>query len=272
MTKVVDQQYLRTDQYRDASNLNVRMALHARFGTSKIGWHPWVFEQLELPRDAHILEIGCGPGQLWVQNLARIPDGWRIVLSDFSPGMVSQARQNLEGARHHFEFAQFDAQEIPFPDGAFDAVFANHMLYHVPDRTRTYREVNRVLKPHGRFYAATNGKNNMFQINELERAIGNDLSHARFSATDDFFHLESGEPELRAYFDNVTLTRKDETLLVTEVQPLVDYILSGGSGATAQNQSAVAHLEILIREEISRSDVFRIDKTAGLFRAEKRGE
>ena len=88
MSSVTDQNYLKNDQYRDASNLNVRIALHQRFGTGKIGLHRWAFDQFDLPPDAHVLELGCGPGQLWAENLDRIPAGWQITLSDLSLGMV----------------------------------------------------------------------------------------------------------------------------------------------------------------------------------------
>lgn len=66
MSRATDQSYLRGEQYQDAANLNARIALHQRFGTAKIGWHPWVFDQLDLPPDACVLELGCGPGLLWV--------------------------------------------------------------------------------------------------------------------------------------------------------------------------------------------------------------
>lgn len=88
MSKATDQNYLQNDQYQDASNLNARIALHQRFGMARVPWHCWVFDQFTLPPDARVLELGCGPGQLWVQNLDRLPSGWHMTLSDFSLGMV----------------------------------------------------------------------------------------------------------------------------------------------------------------------------------------
>jgi hypothetical protein len=63
-------------QYGDASNLNARTALHQLYSTHPRGWHAWVFDHLHLPPRAHILELGCGPGNLWVKHLQRIPNGW----------------------------------------------------------------------------------------------------------------------------------------------------------------------------------------------------
>ena len=46
------------DQYRNASNLNARLALHARFSVNGYGWHRWVFDQIDLPASARVLRAG----------------------------------------------------------------------------------------------------------------------------------------------------------------------------------------------------------------------
>src|SRR5262249_55484770 len=139
-----DHDYLRTQQYRDAANLNARIALHVLFSANRYGWHRWVFDHLLAALDdrARILEVGCGPADLWRKNLRRIPPGWRITLSDFSPGMITEAQQALTGGDlEQFTFVEADAQALPFADEAFDAAVANHMLYHVPDRPRALAEL-----------------------------------------------------------------------------------------------------------------------------------
>ncbi len=60
--------------------------------------------------------------------------------------------------RTRVQFKEIDAQSIPFEDETFDAVIANHMLYHVPDRPKAIAEIKRVLKPGGRLIATTIGK------------------------------------------------------------------------------------------------------------------
>src|SRR5262245_30032153 len=128
MTKATSPEYLRK-QYKDASNLNARIGLHARFSTNPLGFHRWAFDRLQLPAESRILEVGCGPGAFWVSNRDRIPTGWDVVLTDFSPGMVQQARQNLSATGAEFAFANTDIQALPFEDASFDSVIANHMLY-----------------------------------------------------------------------------------------------------------------------------------------------
>lgn len=42
-----------------------------------------------------------------------------------------------------------DLQDLPFPDGSYDFVFASHVLEHIPDDTRAIREIRRILVPDG---------------------------------------------------------------------------------------------------------------------------
>lgn len=161
MPELDNQQYLLTKQYQNSSNLNARIQLHARFSTNKYGWHRWIFDQLKIVAGSHMLELGCGPASLWSANRDRIPADWHITLSDFSEGMIENARQNLSSIQHPFSFAVIDAQTIPFADASLDVVIANHMLYHVPDRPKALAEIQRVLKPEGRLYASTVGNQHL---------------------------------------------------------------------------------------------------------------
>jgi ubiquinone/menaquinone biosynthesis C-methylase UbiE len=48
-------------------------------------------------------------------------------------------------------YAAVDAEELPFEDGEFDAVYSQVVLYRLPDPTRALREIRRVLAPGGRY-------------------------------------------------------------------------------------------------------------------------
>lgn len=260
--RIDDPVYLLGDQYRNGDNLSARVELHRRFSTNREAWFRWIFDRLSVPPVADILEVGCGTGALWLENHARIPAGWRVVLSDFSPGMLREARGRLSGAGFAPWWCVADAQALPFPDATFDAVVANHMLYHVPDRARALAEIRRVLRPGGLLLAATAGRENLRELNELA---------ARFApgtALDDAaarFGLENGAAQLRPWFADVTCEDFPNALAITEVEPVVAYLLSAPTAASLDSTRLVA-----LRDElegiIAREGAFRVTKTTGLFR------
>lgn len=266
MTKITDQEYLRTRQYNDAAKLNDRIQLHVRFSTNTYEWHRWVFDQLELPANARLLEVGCGPGRLWSRNADRIPAGWQITLSDFSAGMLAETQQNLAGLRP-FGFEVADVQALPFADAAFDAVIANHMLYHVPDRPRALAEIRRVLRPGGQLYAATNGQAHMRELGELVQRLAPELAKWGGAAVDGHFGLENGGEQLAQHFAEVAVRRFPNALVVTEAAPLVAFIMSmsvadqAGAGLRTQ---LLAQVEAILREQ----GPIHITKDAGIFIAQ----
>jgi SAM-dependent methyltransferase len=160
----VSEQDLVREQYATDANLRARIELHERFSTSPLSYPRWVFDGYDFGAEADVLEVGCGNGLIWRENLDRIPDGWRLMLTDLSPGMVETVR-NAFGDRA--EYAVADAQELPFADGSFDAVIANHMLFHVPDRPRALAEIARVLRPGAAFRATTIGLDHLRRLREL---------------------------------------------------------------------------------------------------------
>ena len=247
------------NQYRDSTNLDARIALHARFTTAPRPWTAWVFDHLDLPRDARVLEIGCGTGLLWRRNRERIPASWRLMLTDFSFGMVEAARATGVPA----SFTQSDAQQIPFRTASLDAVIANHMLYHVPDLPRALSEIQRTLKPGGKFFATTNSVTHMRELGELTSRFGVHPGSATLT-----FTLENGEPILAKHFASVRRIDFNDTLVVPEVEPLVAYIFSMSSAQKIRGSEDEQQLRQMIAERIARDGAFRITNAAGLFIAE----
>jgi ubiquinone/menaquinone biosynthesis C-methylase UbiE len=257
------------EQYRDAGNLNARIRLHQRFSTNQYGWSRWLVDHLlVLPAQARILELGCGTGSLWSAQPERIPAGWSAVLSDYSPGMAAAARQNLPRMAQ-FRFAVLDAQHIPYPAGTFDALIANHMLYHMPDRNRALSEARRVLRPGGRFFAATNGTGHMAELDALiDQAAGGVGARQSQMAIVSAFSLDNGAEQLSGWFEQVTVDEYEDSLEVTEVQPLVDYVRSMIPVSEAQAGLAgeqVRRLAMLIEEAIAARGAYHITKRAGMF-------
>src|ERR1041385_7556165 len=142
------------EQYRSSANLAARIALHRECSTNPYGLQRWIFDRLALGPGQRVLEIACGTGSLWWENRDRFPRDVRLILSDISPGMVETTRTAVPGAAG---YAACALPDLPFGDGLFDLVIANHMLYHVADLPRGLREIRRVLRHGGTLFAATNG-------------------------------------------------------------------------------------------------------------------
>jgi ubiquinone/menaquinone biosynthesis C-methylase UbiE len=258
-----DRAYLLNSQYKDATNLDARVELHRRFSVNKYGLHRWVFDHFALDAGSQLLELGCGPGGLWRSNRERIPASWQITLTDFSPGMLQQARQRLGEER--FAYAVADAQSLPFAEASFGAVIANHMLYHIPDLPRALGEVRRVLRPSGRVYATTIGREHMRELDELVWKRWPDSPWKRLGESASFT-LENGEAQLAPFFARVTLDTYPDALEVTEAEPLAAYAFSGrlGSLLTAEMRESFTDL---IRQELAARGTIHITSAAGLFEA-----
>lgn len=112
----------------------------------------WLKKKMPLKKGARILEIGCGRGA-----------GARLLYQAFAPAllhaqdldieMIRKARRYLGNASaKDISLSVADSIRIPFRDRSLDAVFDFGVLHHVPDWQAALAEIERVLKPGGRFY------------------------------------------------------------------------------------------------------------------------
>lgn len=263
--RMSDQEYLVGDQYKDATKLRARLRLHERFSTNKDGWMPWVFDNLCSAAGGRVLELGCGAGALWAENIARVPDDWEVVLSDLSAGMVEETRRSLRHSPINCQFLVADAQMVPFADECFDVVVANHMLFHVPDIARALSEASRILKPGGRLYAATNGQQHMKELSEMVRMFDSSIV---FGPEEYSFSLENGAGQLAQWFDETRRHRYEDSLMVTEPGPLIAYILSSiGNIESVLVGRRRQELTAFVEEVLATNGAIHITKDSGLFEA-----
>ncbi|HEY7088387.1 MAG TPA: class I SAM-dependent methyltransferase [Tepidisphaeraceae bacterium] len=98
-----------------------------------------------LPPGAHILDAGCGPGR---DSLAFLRRGFHVTAADASSAMVEMAR-----AATGLPVLLLPFQQIDF-DQAFDGIWANASLLHVPSREidDVLRRLTRALRPGGILY------------------------------------------------------------------------------------------------------------------------
>lgn len=265
MNKITDPKYLSSDQYKDSSNLSKRASIHKLYGTNPADWQKWLMGKIILPENALILELGSGPGYLWVENQKTIPVGWKIVLTDISGGILEEARGIL-GGKNQFDHIIHDAQEIPFSKGIFDAVIANHMLYHVRDLNKAMTAVYRVLKNKGSFYTATNSKNHLVELRTLEKEYFQDKSGEDIFWAEKF-SLENGKEILSNWFENITCFTYPNTLKVTDPEAIIAYLNSKSNQEL--DPGSVASMSTYLKKEIKRSGSFEVRSEGGLFVCQK---
>lgn len=257
---------LLNDQYKNSRNLGDRAQLHRRYSSNSTGWFPWVFSQINLKSGYRVLECGAGPGWLWQYNLDRIPENCLITITDFSQGMVDEAKKALEPSGHDFKFLVADVQNLEFEDCTFDIVLANHMLYHVPKLDQAIGELRRVLKTNGFFLATTVGEGHMSEIRHLVSDLNPDLEHNN-DLHQSKFTLENGQEVLNPWFSEVELLFYENQLQVTDPQPIIDYIFSTSKAESLFDSTKLKRLTQKIRAVILEKGYFLVSTKSGLFRA-----
>jgi ubiquinone/menaquinone biosynthesis C-methylase UbiE len=107
------------------------------------------FFRQHVQTDSRILDCGCGPGSITVGLAQWAPDGQTVG--------IDLGAEQLDGARAlardlgvvNVTFRQGSIFDLPFDDDSFDVVFAQTVLYHIPDTEKALAEMKRVLRPGG---------------------------------------------------------------------------------------------------------------------------
>ena len=212
-------------QYRNSTNISARIRLHRLFSSNKQGWFPWIYEQCQITEGMKILELGCGNGRLWIENKAKLPADCEITLSDISEGMIRDVRREQSLQDDRFSFAAFDCHAIPYEDASFDLVIANHVLFYCKDVDRVCSEVGRVLKPGGRFVCGTYGVAHMQEVSRLVTQFDDRITLSGENLYE-HFGKENGAQALAPYFAEVDWQQYEDALIVTQAEPLIEYVLS----------------------------------------------
>jgi len=115
-------------------------------------WKRWFVETSGVRNGDRVLDLAGGTGDIAALLLARVGSSGSVVLGDINAAMLRAGRDRLldRGLVRNLEYAQLNAEALPFPDAAFDAVTIAFGLRNVTDKALALREMQRVLKPGGR--------------------------------------------------------------------------------------------------------------------------
>jgi ubiquinone/menaquinone biosynthesis C-methylase UbiE len=112
----------------------------------------WALQQVEVPKNAAVLDVGCGGGRTVARLAVLAPEG-QVFGLDYSAASVAVSRNTNAGEidKGRVQIKQGSVAALPFPDRMFDVVTAVETHYYWPDLPANVREVLRVLKPGGTF-------------------------------------------------------------------------------------------------------------------------
>lgn len=263
------------NQYVNASNISARIQLHALYSQNKQGWFPWIYEHLQhlimdkfsVKTQIRILEIGCGDGAFWRENLEKLPKHTQVTLSDISEGMLRDARRSIgaEDARFHFDVC--DCEQLPYEDASFDIVIANHVLFYCNDIEQACAEIRRVLTPNGQLISGTYGKQHMQEISKLVQSFDKRITLAADNLYERF-GKENGASLLQPYFRQISWLEYKDSLIVPDAEALISYVLSCHGNQNQYILDKYQDFHTFVKKKVKNG--FHITKEAGIFIASKK--
>ncbi|GLV56822.1 hypothetical protein KDH_36610 [Dictyobacter sp. S3.2.2.5] len=104
----------------------------------------------------HVLDIGCGTGTLAMEMARSVGPEGCVIGVDPGTQQIDWARVKAARRNVSVEFQVGVIEQLPFPDQAFDVVFATLMMHHLPQslKRQGLLEAARVLKSGGRLVIA----------------------------------------------------------------------------------------------------------------------
>jgi SAM-dependent methyltransferase len=262
-------------EYASEATLRTRRETHEQYTVPSIDFPLWVLRRIHWRGDEMVLDIGSGAGVYY--NCLR--EYW----PDVSYSALDQSQGMLEVHRATGQVLQADAQQLPFGDGVFDVVMANHMLYHVPNIEYALLEARRVLKPNGVLIAATNSIQTMPEFHALFRrgmlllsTPGKVYSQPPLPAASNF-SLENGTRILARYFYGVVRHDLPSSLVFPSVEPVMAYLESTRAIREPQLPKSIDwdELMLVMREQVNRViDHFGelvVNKVSGVLIASNQG-
>jgi SAM-dependent methyltransferase len=127
-------------------------------------------EAVDLRAGERVLDVACGNGNAALAAARRF---CQVTGIDYVPALLERARQRAQAEGLEATFQEADAEDLPFPDGSFDAVLSTCGAMFAPDQERTASELLRVCRPGGRI-GMVNWTPDSY-VGDLFRAIGRHL-------------------------------------------------------------------------------------------------
>jgi demethylmenaquinone methyltransferase/2-methoxy-6-polyprenyl-1,4-benzoquinol methylase len=115
-------------------------------------WKRFTIGMADLKPGQRVLDLAGGTGDLTRLMAPRVGREGLVVLSDINAAMLGNGRSQLldKGISGNVDFAQANAEQLPFHDNSFDLVTMAFGLRNVTDKPQALNSIYRVLRPGGR--------------------------------------------------------------------------------------------------------------------------
>src|SRR5262245_31140087 len=110
-------------------------------------WRAAMIDHIVPDRPGLVLDVATGPAGV-ARDLTRRTSG-RVVGIDLSEPMLRRGVAEVEqaGLNGRVDLLVGQAEQLPFPDAAFDGLMFTYLLRYVEDPAATLHELARVLRP-----------------------------------------------------------------------------------------------------------------------------
>jgi demethylmenaquinone methyltransferase/2-methoxy-6-polyprenyl-1,4-benzoquinol methylase len=114
-------------------------------------WRKQAVARSGIREGERVLDVCSGTGELAFILSCHVGPRGSVTGADFCEEMLDRARRKKGREHENLSFILSDAKRLPFPDSSFDAVTVAFGMRNIPDTALALQEVNRVLKPGGKF-------------------------------------------------------------------------------------------------------------------------
>jgi ubiquinone/menaquinone biosynthesis C-methylase UbiE len=127
-----------------------------------------VLSSVAIPKNAVIVDIGCGTG-IFLEIAKKIYPDVNLIGIDPDKQSLEIARNRLKRIEGKIDFIGAFAESLPLQDNSTDICFSTLMLHHVPDeiKLKALKEMHRILKSGGKVVIADFGKSDSWLIRKI---------------------------------------------------------------------------------------------------------
>jgi len=115
-------------------------------------WKKFAVELAGIRSGQKILDLASGTGDLAARFSTLVGPTGQVIMSDINAAMLNEGRNRMldEGHIGNVQYAQINAQFLPFADNTFDCITIGFGLRNVTDKQLALDAMYRALKPGGR--------------------------------------------------------------------------------------------------------------------------